>query len=142
MSGSAVSQTSSTSVASPGVRRRLPIGAEPLGDGRTHLRVWAPAAQRVAAITGGGETMLAAEDGGYFSGIVTAGAGARYQFKFDDGEHAYPDPASRFQPAGPNGPSEIIDPRTFEWSDVSWRGVTLPGQVIYEIGRASCRERG
>ena len=133
MSGSAVSQTSSTSVASPGVRRRLPIGAEPLGDGRTHLRVWAPAAQRVAAIIGGGETMLAAEDGGYFSGIVTAGAGARYQFKFDDGEHAYPDPASRFQPAGPNGPSEIIDPRTFEWSDVSWRGVTLPGQVIYEL---------
>jgi len=134
MSGSTVSSTSSTSVASPdAVRRRLPIGAEPLGDGRTHMRVWAPAAQRVAAIIGGGKTMLAAEDGGYFSGIVPAGAGARYQFKLDDGEHAYPDPASRFQPAGPNGPSEIIDPRTFEWSDVSWRGVTLPGQVIYEL---------
>src|SRR5213593_3390386 len=123
MSGSAVSPTSSTSVASPdAVRRRLPIGAEPLGDGRTHMRVWAPAAKRVAAIISGGDTtMLAAEDGGYFSGIVTAGAGARYQFKLDDGEQAYPDPASRFQPAGPNGASEIIDPRTFEWSDVSWR---------------------
>jgi maltooligosyltrehalose trehalohydrolase len=98
------------------------------------MRVWAPAARRVVAIVdGGGRTPLAAEAGGYFHGIVNAGAGARYEFELDESERAYPDPASRFQPAGPNGPSEIIDSRVFEWSDVSWSGVTLPGQVIYEL---------
>src|SRR5204862_109811 len=88
MSGSAVSPTPSTSAASrDAVQRRLPIGAEPLGDARSHIRVWAPAAQRVAvAVAGGDTTPLAAEHDGYFSGIVTAGAGARYQIKLDDRE--------------------------------------------------------
>jgi maltooligosyltrehalose trehalohydrolase len=98
------------------------------------MRVWAPAATRVEVVVeSAGRTALAAEDGGYFSGIVNAGAGARYQFRLDDGEHTYPDPASRFQPTGPNGPSEIIDPAAFEWSDAAWSGVTLPRQVIYEL---------
>jgi maltooligosyltrehalose trehalohydrolase len=43
------------------------------------------------------------------------------------------DPASRFQPEGPFGPSEVVDPARFAWSDASWRGVTMPGRVIYEM---------
>jgi maltooligosyltrehalose trehalohydrolase len=50
-----------------------------------------------------------------------------------DGSPACPDPASRFQPAGPHGPSEIVDPGAFAWSDADWRGVTREGQVIYEM---------
>jgi maltooligosyltrehalose trehalohydrolase len=112
----------------------LPIGAEPIGGGRTHFRVWAPAAPRVAVvIDGNAATELDAEDDGYFSGIADAGPGARYGYRLGDDERTYPDPASRFQPEGPHGASEIVDPAAFDWSDGSWHGVSIEGQVIYEL---------
>jgi len=77
---------------------------------------------------------LQAEAGGYFSGLVSqARAGMRYRFRLDRGEHLYPDPASRFQPEGPHGPSQIIDPTPFTWSDDKWAGIRLRGQVLYEM---------
>ncbi len=45
----------------------------------------------------------------------------------------YPDPASRFQPKGPHGPSQVVDPRKFKWTDEGWGGVNIAGQVIYEM---------
>ena len=42
-------------------------------------------------------------------------------------------PASRFQPCGPHGPSQVIDPDIFDWHDSQWHGVPLVGQVIYEM---------
>jgi maltooligosyltrehalose trehalohydrolase len=75
---------------------------------------------------------LACEPGGYFSGFAEgAGAGTRYRFRLDGGD-AYPDPASRFQPEGPHGPSEVIDP-AFAWTDGEWRGLAPEGQVFYEL---------
>src|SRR5262249_61530593 len=50
-----------------------------------------------------------------------------------DGPDSYPDPASRFQPEGPHGPSQLIDPGRFAWTDRAWKGVALAGQIIYEI---------
>lgn len=96
-------------------------------------RVWAPASKSVEVIFEPGETVaLKAEPAGYFSGIAPqARAGARYKFKLDSGE-AYPDPASRFQPDGPHGYSQVVDPTVFQWTDLDWRGVTLARQVIYE----------
>jgi len=58
--------------------------------------------------------------------------GDRYSFLIN-GEGPFPDPASRFQPHGPHGPSQVIDPGAFRWSDSDWRGVTPRGQVIYEL---------
>ena len=115
-------------------RRRLPIGAE-LADPRTaHIRVWAPAAARVAVVTRRGErSALVREDGGYFSGRIAAAAGDLYQFQIDDDEKLYPDPASRFQPEGPHGPSEVVDPSAFRWHDDAWAGVSREGQVVYEL---------
>src|SRR5262249_12843536 len=116
------------------VARRLPVGAEPIGDGRAHFRVWAPAVPRVrVAVDGGATTELKSETGGYFSGVADGNTGARYKYLLGDDERGYPDPASRFQPEGPHGSSEIVDPAAFEWSDDSWRGVTLQGQVLYEL---------
>lgn len=76
---------------------------------------------------------LTREDGGYFSGRIAASAGQRYQFKLDDDERLYPDPASRFQPDGPHAASAIVDPAAFEWSDRGWKGVPRERQVIYEL---------
>jgi maltooligosyltrehalose trehalohydrolase len=109
------------------------VGAEVV-DGGVRFRVWAPARREVAvAIDGGGEHPLTREEGGYFSGVVAAAReGTRYRFRLDGGD-AFPDPASRFQPEGPHGASQVIDPARFRWSDQAWRGIDLRGRVIYEM---------
>ena len=115
-------------------RRRLPIGAEIVDAGTVHVRVWAPRPSRAAVVmSSGAVTPLTREDRGYFSGTIAASAGDRYRFRLDDDEQLYPDPASRFQPDGPHGPSEIVDPATFRWSDRGWSGVSRDGQVVYEL---------
>ena len=121
--------------------RRYPIGAELLPTGGAHFRVWAPKCKEVAVqvdqsgswSTNGSETFeLEAEGGGYFSARVpSAQAGLLYKLKLDGG--SFPDPASRFQPEGPHGPSQIIDPRQFKWTDLDWRGIHRDGQIFYEM---------
>jgi len=113
--------------------RRVPVGAEPHGDG-THFRVWAPRARTVDVQEeeSGRLTSLKPEGDGYFSGIAPVGVGAQYRYRLDGGQ-AYPDPASRFQPVGPHGPSAVVDPAAFRWTDAHWRGLPATGQVIYEM---------
>src|SRR5947209_6982485 len=74
-------------------KRRYPIGAELMGNGQTHFRVWAPKADRVeVAIEGEWRTSAAEsrsskffelqpEPNGYFSGSVQAGAGNLYRLR-------------------------------------------------------------
>jgi maltooligosyltrehalose trehalohydrolase len=121
-------------------QRRLPIGAELLPDGGVHFRVWAPLCKRVEAVLRWEGSDKPAEDrveltkeaGGYFAGICReAAAGWLYRFRLDGGD-SFPDPASRYQPDGPHGPSMVVDP-AFDWSDRKWRGVKREGQVIYEM---------
>jgi maltooligosyltrehalose trehalohydrolase len=125
-------------------QRRLAVGAELLVDGGVHFRVWASQCRRVEVVLEGGPghtpaaeplgIALEAEAGGYFSGLVPeAHAGTLYRYRLDGGAALYPDPASRFQPQGPQGPSQVIDPGAFQWHDQGWRGVPLEGQVLYEM---------
>jgi maltooligosyltrehalose trehalohydrolase len=111
------------------------VGAELLPQGGVHFRVWAPRRRRVAVVLEGQpDAPLQAEEGGYFAGVVPAArAGSRYRFRLDGGEQLFPDPASRFQPDGPHGPSQVIDPAAFRWTDGGWRGPSREGQVIYEL---------
>jgi maltooligosyltrehalose trehalohydrolase len=113
-------------------RRRRPIGAELLPSG-VHVRLWAPAHRSVSVVIGDDERRLKSERNGYFSGIVPGAAGTLYRFRLDDEDDTYPDPASRFQPQGPHGPSEVIDPRAYRWRDSGWRGVPLGGAVMSEV---------
>ncbi|KYF62552.1 malto-oligosyltrehalose trehalohydrolase [Sorangium cellulosum] len=119
--------------------RRLPVGAEVVTGKGVHFRVWAPARRKVEVVLeagpgSGGAAALRAEEGGYFSGLVpVAASGTRYRFRLDDDEKLYPDPASRSQPEGPHGPSEVVDPGAFAWSDAGFRGAPLKGQVVYEM---------
>jgi maltooligosyltrehalose trehalohydrolase len=123
------------------VTRRFPIGAELLRSGAgAHFRVWAPSSATVSVVSWApGETpdvarvtALEREENGYYSGTVEhATAGMRYKLRLDAGE--FPDPASRFQPEGVHGPSELIDPHAFAWHDAAWTGTRRDGQVIYEM---------
>ncbi|HEX6184384.1 MAG TPA: malto-oligosyltrehalose trehalohydrolase [Pyrinomonadaceae bacterium] len=116
--------------------RRLPVGAEVLPGGGVHFRVWAPRRSRVEVVLedGGAAFALEPEEGGYFSALVgRAGEGALYRFRLDGDDSLYPDPASRFQPRGPHGPSRVVDASGFEWTDKDWRGASLKGQVVYEL---------
>ena len=118
--------------------RRLPIGVEVVDHNGTRTgssaRVWAPNCKTVELVTDDGHSyMLRPENDGYHSAdLPGVGAGTRYRFRLDGGE-AFPDPASRFQPDGPHGPSQIVDPAAYEWGDADWRGPDLEHQVIYEI---------
>jgi maltooligosyltrehalose trehalohydrolase len=123
-------------------KRRLPIGAEVIGDGTVHFRVWAPRRREVTVVLEDGpddahrrpvSLSLEPEGNGYFSGQSSqAGPSSLYRYRLD-GRDSFPDPALRFQPQGPHGPSQVIDSRGFLWTDQSWRGCGLDGQVIYEM---------
>src|SRR5689334_7470432 len=115
------------------VQRRFPIGAEPLVDG-VHFRVWAPRRSVVEVVFEGSRSFpLEPERNGYFSSFVdVARAGMLYGFRLDRGKQVFPDPASRFQPTGPHGLSQIVNPLVYGWVDDKWTGLRLEGQVIYE----------
>ena len=112
--------------------RRRAIGAEPT-NGRVHFRVWAPARKKAAVVIAGRDHPLERETSGHFSAFVEgARAGTRYRFRLDDESETYPDPASRSQPEGPHGESEVVDPGTYEWQ-TEWRGVDTKGLIVYEV---------
>ena len=136
------------------IPKRNAIAAQTVvrGEG-VRFRVWAPKCAKVEVVLEGqgSAVILRPEEGGYFAGhSESARAGWLYRFRLDGSETVYPDPASRFQPQGPHGPSQIVDPGAFKWTDQGWRGVAREGQVIYEmhIGtftqegtwQAACRE--
>lgn len=117
-------------------KRLMPIGAEIGADEQSvHFRVWAPDVKSVDVLLteSGTLTPLRREKDGYYSGWVeNASPGSLYRYRLDGGE-AHPDPASRYQPEGPHGPSQVVDPDEFEWTDQEWTGIELAGQVIYEM---------
>jgi maltooligosyltrehalose trehalohydrolase len=114
------------------------IGAE-VRPGGVHFRVWAPRRNKVSVVLESRSDSqecieLSPEANGYFSGLVTeASAGSLYRFLLDDEPQPYPDAMSRFQPSGPHGPSQVIDPSAFAWSDHDWKGASRAGQIIYEM---------
>ncbi len=125
----------------PGGDRRLPVGAEVMPSGGVQFRVWAPRPRRVEVMLQSGpgapgSVPLKAEPDGYYAGLApSAAAGTRYLLRLGgpDGPRV-PDPASRYQPEGLDGPSEVVDPSAARWTDRNWRGIRSPeGQVLYEL---------
>lgn len=120
-----------------GASWRLPIGATPDAAG-TRFRVWAADAITVAVVLFDevrivASHALAPEGDGYFSAhIPGVGPGARYMYRVDGGDPR-PDPAARAQPESVHGPSKVVDPEAFVWSDGHWRGVRLADLIIYEL---------
>jgi maltooligosyltrehalose trehalohydrolase len=111
------------------------IGAHYLGQGRCFFRVWAPdvACVEVHRIT---EPECAipldrTPDGYHAARVRDIWPGYLYRYRLD-GRVERPDPASRFQPQGVHGPSLVVDP-TYDWKDISWKGIDLKDYVIYEV---------
>ena len=113
--------------------RRYPIGAE-FVEGGVSFRVWAPSHSKVSVVLADGEHPLSPDQDGYHAGTVAnVRDGARYRFRLGDEATLYPDPASRYQPERPLGPSQVVDPSSFTWSDEAWTGVGIANQVLYEM---------
>jgi maltooligosyltrehalose trehalohydrolase len=110
---------------------RMAFGATPQCDG-TAFRLYAPKARHVALRLEGQDRAMT-RDGEWF--VLAAGEarpGMRYHYVID-GTQVVPDPASRFQPQDVAGPSEIIAPDAFTWTDENWRGRPWHEAVIYEL---------
>jgi maltooligosyltrehalose trehalohydrolase len=113
----------------------MPFGAAVLPDGRTRFALWAPRHATVRlAIEGKTQPRLMVREADGWHRLVADDAppGTRYRFVLPDGL-AVPDPASRHQPDDVHGPSEVIDPHAFRWTDGAWRGRPWREAVIAEI---------
>ncbi len=114
---------------------KVSLGAVYPVEGRCRFRIWAPLSQKVEVRTVSQRERvipLETEGNGYYSATTdTAEPGDRYFYRLN-GERERPDPASRFQPEGVHGPSQIVDSR-FSWEDVTWSGTPLRDYVIYEV---------
>ncbi|MDJ0849946.1 MAG: malto-oligosyltrehalose trehalohydrolase [Myxococcota bacterium] len=124
----------------------MPFGAVPLADGGARFALWAPAVERVGVVfeTPGRERQapLAPGADGWFRGVVAdAEAGERYRYELDGGARVA-DPASRFQPDGAEGASELVDPEAFDWPDAAWRGRPFEEAVFYELHVGAFTPRG
>jgi maltooligosyltrehalose trehalohydrolase len=115
-------------------KHEMPFGAETRDDGTVRFRLWAPKASSVGLRLTNLECALPMmrRDEGWFELTTNAGAGAQYSFKIDDTQ-LVPDPASRLQPSGVHGPSEVVDPLVYEWQDANWKGRPWDEAVIYEL---------
>ncbi len=114
----------------------LSLGATPLGDGRCRFLVYAPQAETVEVhlLSPRDKTVALARDGrGYHRGVAEdVLPGSLYRYRLD-GTKERPDPASRFQPQGVHGPSQIVDRSAFPWQDREWKGLPLETYVFYEL---------
>src|SRR2546423_13698246 len=110
------------------------FGAFPLAHGRVEFRVWAPNVSSVSV----GDTALTPAGDGVFEGEADGRPGDEYEFVLD-GERRLPDPCSRFQPHGVQGPSQVVDTR-FEIAP----GPRLDREqlVIYELHLGTFSEEG
>ncbi len=121
------------------------FGAVPT-EGGTRFRVWATAPRdlKLHIATAAGTTIhrpARGENGIWEIDLPGVDAGARYAYSIDGGDPR-PDPASRFQPDGVHGWSEVIDPRRFSWTDQAWKGLDPATVVIYELHVGTFAGRG
>jgi len=111
------------------------VGAHFLGNDRSFFRVWAPAAAKIdLRLLGARERIVTLSDAGegYFQAEVEdAPPGTLYCYRLD-GDKERPDPASKHQPQGVHGPSQVIDP-FFPWEDSCWFGLPLRDIIVYEL---------
>ena len=120
------------------------LGALVGPDGVT-FRVWAPRPQRVDLVLhqpDGEQVVPIRREGDYrVAQVANARAGTRYRYRLD-GAGPFPDPCSRSQPEGVHGPSEVVDPSSFTWTDADWDPPAPADLVIYECHIGTLTQEG
>jgi maltooligosyltrehalose trehalohydrolase len=115
----------------------LERGAVPLADGSTRFSVWAPNASKVEVAVGCDGAvptfpLSRGPDGVHGGTVPDAPAGSDYAYRLDGGPDR-PDPVSRWRPFGVHGPTRVVDPAAFRWTDAGWRGLESADLLIYEL---------
>lgn len=124
----------------------MEFGSTVLPSGAVRFRLWAPEAEQISLCLLEGEKknllpMPQQEEGWFHLETEQARPGSRYSFQLASGL-LVPDPASRFQPQGVHGPSEVIAPADFSWEDADWPGRSWEEAVLYELHVGSFSPRG
>lgn len=119
------------------IQEQPELGTVSRASGKTGFSVWAPNSRSVSLELELDQqwTSISMPEtvGDCFSTEVDAcPEGTKYRFRLDNGQ-ARPDPRSRFQPDGVHGPSAVIDPQQFAWTDSDWHGVSTSELIIYEL---------
>ncbi len=126
------------------LEQELWLGANFKREG-TQFLVWAPKCRSVDLVLKDPPSSivpLSPSSDGYFQTVVTnLRAGTRYRYRLN-GDGETPDPCSRFQPEGPHGDSVVIDPAFYQWRDNQWSGVSMHGQIIYELHIGTFTQEG
>ena len=119
------------------VRSMFDLGASVISEGIVRFKVWAPGTDNLSVRVstpdrGARDFALHKNEWGYHEGMVMANESDHYYYVIDS-TAVRPDPASRFQPEGVHGPSQIVDPSAFAWKDGDWKGKSLKDYIIYEV---------
>ncbi|QDU10997.1 malto-oligosyltrehalose trehalohydrolase [Gimesia aquarii] len=122
------------------------LGATPVTFNETYFRVWAPRQKTIAVEIHDQDTTsqfeLTRDAQGYFAGTISnVRPGALYQYCLDH-DVRRPDPASRYQPEGVHGVSQVINADQFPWTDQDWQGIKKESLIIYELHLGSFTEAG
>lgn len=118
----------------------LRFGASVRSGDSVEFRVWAPNLTQLAVRVMGEKVgehprtvpMKQSSDSEFVATVSQVSEGADYIYVID-GERERPDPVSRWQPGGVHGPSRVVDPASFRWSDQGWSGIPLKDFIIYEL---------
>ena len=114
---------------------QMPFGAKLQADRSVRFRVWAPEADQLHIALEDHTPplpMRCSHDGWHELSTPLASAGSRYRYVLPNGLHV-PDPVSRYQPEGINGPSQVMDPHSYQWRNPGWRGRPWEETVLYEL---------
>jgi len=109
------------------------LGASLLGES-VAFTVWAPRCRSVELVLEGlrPQPLTSREAGLFRVTVARLPEGTRYHYRLD-GARRRPDPASRWQPEGVHGPSIVVDPRRFVWTDQDFHGRDFADLVFYEV---------
>lgn len=106
-----------------------------MSDSRCRFVVWAPGLAELSLVLCGEPSRniaMTREPCGFYAAEVAAKPGTQYLYRLPDGREL-PDPASRFQPDGVHGVSEVVGTGSFHWTDGSFAACPLKEMIIYEI---------
>lgn len=125
----------------------MPFGARIAATGGVGFRLWAPSVKAVDLCLeepAGRRQFLQMEplpEGWFYLFVPHAGVGSCYRFRIEH-DLLVPDPASRYQPDDVHGPSQVVDPRNFLWTDSDWDGRPWEEAVIYELHVGAFSDKG